>query len=261
MHYKTELDSAKEQLERIQNENIEYANRLTGDNGEIITGNNSNDGPNNNDGEIIGFIPSDEEPNAIDQVQNDRLSMIEAKLERLASENATLRQDIASLENNVATSGSNVISPPVVSTGGSSNKDSETSTNSTVTNSETGEAVLDLSTTEVKDAPSSYQEEVLEEDQGETSPQERSDRAKSKIGEALGTKIPKASLSEKDDLKKIEGIGPFIEMKLNDVGIYTYEQLSMINEDVTNLITDAIQFFPGRIEKDDWKGQAASLMG
>ena len=93
------------------------------------------------------------------------------------------------------------------------------------------------------------------------SPQERAERAKSKIGAAIGSKIPKASLSEKDDLKKIEGIGPFIEMKLNDVGIYTYEQLSMIDEELIGLITDAIQFFPGRIEKDDWKGQAAALMG
>jgi len=27
-----------------------------------------------------------------------------------------------------------------------------------------------------------------------------------------------------------------------------------------NLVTDAIQFFPGRIKRDDWKGQAASQL-
>ena len=62
-------------------------------------------------------------------------------------------------------------------------------------------------------------------------------------------------------MKKIEGIGPFIEMRLNDIGIFTFEQVSMLNEESISLITDAIQFFPGRIEKDDWVGQAASYIG
>jgi len=256
MHYKTELDAARVQLERMQNEDLNYGNELTGGGNEILT-----NGTSNNDDEVIGFIPSNEEPNVIDQVQNDRLSIIEDRLERLALENVNLRQDIKSLEKNSFTSPSNGTGIPVVVTGGSSIEDSETSSNSTVTNPETGEAILDLSSTAVKDAPSDYHDEVLEEDRGEMSPQERAERAKSKIGTAIGSKIPKASLSEKDDLKKIEGIGPFIETKLNDVGIFTYEQLSMMDNEIVELITDAIQFFPGRIEKDDWKGQAATLMG
>jgi len=118
-----------------------------------------------------------------------------------------------------------------------------------------------LSETQVDEAPSTYENEVNEEDAGDLSPQERAERAKGRIGAALGNKIPRANLSEKDDLKKLEGIGPFIETKLNDVGIYTYEQVSMLDSELISLITDAIQFFPGRIEKDDWMGQAASLMG
>mgnify|MGYP005991026137 CR=1 FL=1 len=70
----------------------------------------------------------------------------------------------------------------------------------------------------------------------------------------------KATADEKDDLKKIKGVGPFIEEKLNNIGIYTYKQISKFTiediEDVTNLI----EFFPGRMLRDDWKEQAKILM-
>ena len=256
MHYKTELESAREQIEQLQHENIEYINQINSGGGIVdvnTTGSNENTGNS-----TAGVADSPSGGALIDELQDDRLSLIEEKLERLVLDNANLREEIANLEKNVV---SGATSNPVVVTGGA-NEDSGISSGSTsTTNIETGEAVLDLSETSVDEAPSNYQDEVLGEDEGEVSPQERAERAKSQIGAALGVKIPKANLSEKDDLKSIEGIGPFIETKLNDVGIYTYEQLSMLDEELIGLITDAIQFFPGRIEKDDWKGQAASLMG
>lgn len=64
---------------------------------------------------------------------------------------------------------------------------------------------------------------------------------------------------EKDDLTLIEGIGPFIEQKLNDIGIYTYEQISRFEDADIEEVTEKIQFFEGRIEKDDWVNQAQSL--
>ncbi|MFI2743416.1 hypothetical protein ACG2LH_11800 [Zhouia sp. PK063] len=69
-----------------------------------------------------------------------------------------------------------------------------------------------------------------------------------------------STLEEKDDLKKINGIGKFIEEKLNDIGIYTYAQLSKMNEKDMENITVLIEFFPGRIKKDNWKGQATTLL-
>ncbi|MEM6963995.1 MAG: hypothetical protein AAF573_04450 [Bacteroidota bacterium] len=256
MHYQTELRSAKEQLERLQEENLNYATQLTGGGGNVVVDENNNTHTGGTT-TIISTEDTPNEPTVVDEVQNDRLALIEEKLERLVLENANLREEVANLERGVLTSGGSVL------VGGSENGGTTTTSNnsSTVTNTETGEVVLDLSETVVEDAPPTYEDEVLEEDAGEMSPQERAERAKSKIGAALGKKIPKANLSEKDDLKKIEGIGPFIETKLNDVGIYTYEQVSMLDEELVGLITDAIQFFPGRIEKDDWMGQAASLMG
>lgn len=69
----------------------------------------------------------------------------------------------------------------------------------------------------------------------------------------------KADETQKDDLKLISGVGPFIEKKLNSIGIYTFEQISRFNDDDIETVTDLIEFFPGRIKRDDWKGQAKKL--
>lgn len=68
-----------------------------------------------------------------------------------------------------------------------------------------------------------------------------------------------ANASEKDDLKRIKGVGPFIEEKLNTIGIYTFDQISKFSPEDMKTVTELISFFPGRIERDDWKGQASVL--
>ncbi|MEM6720984.1 MAG: hypothetical protein AAF611_16760 [Bacteroidota bacterium] len=68
-----------------------------------------------------------------------------------------------------------------------------------------------------------------------------------------------ANASEKDDLKRIKGVGPYIEEKLNAIGIYTFDQISKFSAEDMQTVTELISFFPGRIERDDWKGQAAVL--
>ncbi|WP_420573398.1 hypothetical protein [Kordia sp.] len=68
-----------------------------------------------------------------------------------------------------------------------------------------------------------------------------------------------ADASQKDDLKRIKGVGPFIEEKLNTIGIYTFDQISRFTSEDIQTVTELISFFPGRIERDDWKGQAATL--
>ncbi len=83
--------------------------------------------------------------------------------------------------------------------------------------------------------------------------------AADKVRAKMGTSIPKATAAEKDDLKRISGVGPFIENKLNNLGIYTFEQVSKFDSDLEDTVNIAIQFFPGRIKRDDWKGQALKL--
>lgn len=74
-------------------------------------------------------------------------------------------------------------------------------------------------------------------------------------------KIGTATLAEKDDLTQIDGIGTFLENKLNELGIYTYEQIANFDDSIISIVTNEIAFFPGRIERDQWIKQALSLMG
>ena len=68
-----------------------------------------------------------------------------------------------------------------------------------------------------------------------------------------------ASASEKDDLKSIKGIGPFIEEKLNALGIFTFEQVSKMTTKIEEEVNEAIEFFPGRVRRDEWARQAGEL--
>ena len=65
---------------------------------------------------------------------------------------------------------------------------------------------------------------------------------------------------KKDDLQKINGIGPLIEKKLNSIGIFSYNQISKLkNEDLIR-ITEQLKLFSGKIERDNWIGQAFNLL-
>ncbi|MGB0202515.1 MAG: hypothetical protein ACPF9L_07100, partial [Candidatus Poseidoniaceae archaeon] len=68
-----------------------------------------------------------------------------------------------------------------------------------------------------------------------------------------------ASASEKDDLKSIKGIGPFIEEKLNALGIFTFDQVSKMTPKIEEEVNEAIEFFPGRVRRDEWARQAGEL--
>lgn len=84
-------------------------------------------------------------------------------------------------------------------------------------------------------------------------------QAREYLQSAIGSMIPAAVEAQKDDLQQIHGIGPFLEKQLHSVGLYTYEQISKLDETLIEQLTKAIQFFPGRILKDDWVGQARRL--
>lgn len=88
----------------------------------------------------------------------------------------------------------------------------------------------------------------------------RVEQAREYFRSAIGSVLPLASESQKDDLQKIQGIGPFLEKQLNELGLFTYEQVSKLDEAQVEELTTAIRFFPGRIVKDDWVGQAARLL-
>jgi predicted flap endonuclease-1-like 5' DNA nuclease len=62
-----------------------------------------------------------------------------------------------------------------------------------------------------------------------------------------------------DDLTQIEGIGPFIARLLQQQGINSFAQISQWTEADIEQVTKAIGYFPGRITRDNWVGQAKIL--
>ena len=73
----------------------------------------------------------------------------------------------------------------------------------------------------------------------------------------LGTFDP--ATDKADDLKKIKGIGPKMETTLNQIGIYTFAQVSKMTDKEYDLLDDITGSFPGRAQRDDWAGQAKKL--
>lgn len=65
---------------------------------------------------------------------------------------------------------------------------------------------------------------------------------------------------EADDLKHIKGIGPSLEKKLNSIGIYSFFQIAKFGSEDEELVNEAIEFFPGRIKRDQWVRQAKEIL-
>ncbi len=65
--------------------------------------------------------------------------------------------------------------------------------------------------------------------------------------------------AEKDDLKLISGIGPVLEGKLNGAGITSYQQIAALSDDEIERLESDVINFSGRIQRDDWIGQAKTL--
>jgi len=61
-----------------------------------------------------------------------------------------------------------------------------------------------------------------------------------------------------DDLKKITGIGPALEKKLNALGVTRYAQIAGFSPDDMQRVDEALNI-KGRVERDDWIGQAKAL--
>ncbi|MGI9386444.1 MAG: 50S ribosomal protein L19 [Methyloligellaceae bacterium] len=71
-----------------------------------------------------------------------------------------------------------------------------------------------------------------------------------------GFKKPKG---DPDDLTKISGVGEELQKRLNKFGMTQFEQIAnLTDEDIEKI--DEVLNFKGRIERDDWVGQAKTLV-
>lgn len=61
-----------------------------------------------------------------------------------------------------------------------------------------------------------------------------------------------------DELTKIDGVGPKLQELLNEMGVYTFEQIAAWTPENVAYV-DARLKFKGRIERDDWIGKAKAF--
>lgn len=79
--------------------------------------------------------------------------------------------------------------------------------------------------------------------------------------ESAGTKpeLLTEAPENKDDLKNITGVGPKLEETLNKLGVFHFAQVAAWTADEVQWVDDNLSF-KGRIDRDDWVGQATELM-
>ncbi|MDH5797736.1 MAG: hypothetical protein OEZ19_04155 [Paracoccaceae bacterium] len=75
---------------------------------------------------------------------------------------------------------------------------------------------------------------------------------------APASKPKAAAEGKKDDLRKIKGLGPAMEKKLNAAGYSTYQQMGALKK-AEALALDEQLGLGGRIERDEWVKQAKAL--
>ncbi len=68
------------------------------------------------------------------------------------------------------------------------------------------------------------------------------------------TEVP----ANKDDLKKISGIATILEQRLNEFGVYTYQQIMEWDQTAIDEFS-VLLAFKDRIQRDNWQGQAKRL--
>jgi NADH-quinone oxidoreductase subunit E len=72
-----------------------------------------------------------------------------------------------------------------------------------------------------------------------------------------GMDAPRAGVG--DDLKKIKGMGPALEKKCNDHGIWHYDQIAAWSAEEVAWADQNLVQFKGRVSRDDWVTQARIL--
>ena len=117
----------------------------------------------------------------------------------------------------------------------------------------------DTKTAEAK--PAAKKEEVEVSENLISRAQKRADDQNISINvEKLLTSVGTALKSDADDLTKINGIGPAYEQRLNEVGIYTYEQISKLKAADRQELSNVEGITRDKIEADEWVKQAKELL-
>jgi predicted flap endonuclease-1-like 5' DNA nuclease len=82
------------------------------------------------------------------------------------------------------------------------------------------------------------------------------DARKTTVADKANGKQPK---QEKDNLQEIVGIGKVFEQTLHELGIFSFRQIAAFGVSDIARINRELKEFKGRMEQDDWIGQAKEL--
>lgn len=239
---KKQLTASRQEQDLLQESIQSYQNNVEDLNNQIIGLKAKNAELGNIGGgsqtEIKGGLLSTDYLESAYQSTLRRLTNVEDRLNSLSTENLELKHELDQMKANTIRLEAPIVEQP------------------------TDAPVLDLShqsNDNESSPPVSPPEIEAEEDILPTKDLLAVETARGTVQNWFGHEIPNVHPSEKDDLKRIDGIGPFLEAKLNELGFYTYHQLSLLDARMVGELTTAIEFFPDRIEKDNWVGQAYKL--
>jgi predicted flap endonuclease-1-like 5' DNA nuclease len=77
------------------------------------------------------------------------------------------------------------------------------------------------------------------------------DGATGNLFEEEAPPAPRAVL-QRDDLKKVHGIGPGFERMLNKLGVHTYKQIALWRDEDLTRYARELHTFPDRLRRDEW---------
>lgn len=80
-------------------------------------------------------------------------------------------------------------------------------------------------------------------------------------GEKPKSKTKPGKKAKPDDLKQIDGIGPKMEVRLNELGVTRFDEIALWGPDEIADYAQKLGRRGGRITADDWVGQARALSG
>jgi predicted flap endonuclease-1-like 5' DNA nuclease len=65
--------------------------------------------------------------------------------------------------------------------------------------------------------------------------------------------------TERDNLQEIKGVGPVLEQKLHEFGVYKFKQIANWPDAAIDEFQEQLSF-PDRIRRDDWVGQCEKFI-
>lgn len=92
----------------------------------------------------------------------------------------------------------------------------------------------------------------------DASVQPTTDLSNAEAGEDMKPILFASAPEKTDDLKKIKGVGLVLEQTLHDLGVYHYSQIADWTDEHVAWMDNSLSF-TGRIDREDWRGQARTL--